>query len=572
MRTLFNICVATAVTALGSASVVAASASATIVGTVTLTAADGATAAGDGARVLLACGTDATTRAEVADDNGAFHFVNVPVDSCSIEADVQGFVGQPVTIVTAAEQVAEIDLDLGISPLRAGVNVAGPLPPLLRQQVVDQPTEPSRGYPDGRALLAARRGANERASLRASAHDERVLLPCLEGCRRSRRVGGSLPEVSFGGGRCVNRRETERLLRVIREARASGVPAALATVIRVNGSAYRREGTRMLVRRDGTYECSLSGGCLEPAVAEAAAQVIATGDPVIVNYDLADDSIWGIGIGCSSAVDIRIERIGDDAMTNEWLAILESGDAAVLVTPLAGVSGRMIVRQSGDVVGDLTDPAVEQRAIGRARALLATPYPGSGSERVNDAEVFYEAATPPPDLVIFGAGNDAAPVAELAWTLGFAVTVVDAREAFLTPERFGGAALVCAHFSQFGKRVTLRPGSYALIMNHHFERDQESLRFSLESDAVYIGVLGPRARYDKLLAGLAERGYVPDSAKTARVRSPVGLALGAETPEEVATSIAGELIATLHGFEGGSLSGSNSSLHRPEDKRTLASS
>ena len=132
----------------------------------------------------------------------------------------------------------------------------------------------------------------------------------------------------------MDRRETERLLEVIRQARAAGEPAALATVVRVRGSAYRREGTRMFVRQDGTYECALSGGCLEPIVAEAAARVIATGTPVIVSYDLADDSVWGLGIGCSGAVDIRIERLDDDAVTRAWMAILERGDAAVFGSDL----------------------------------------------------------------------------------------------------------------------------------------------------------------------------------------------------------------------------------------------
>ena len=113
--------------------------------------------------------------------------------------------------------------------------------------------------------------------------------------------------------------------------------------------------------------------------------------------------------------------------------------------------------------------------------------------------------------------------------------------------------------------MKLGPGSFTLIMNHHVERDQESLRFSLESDAAYVGVLGPRTRYDKLLAGLAEQGYVPDPSKAARVRSPVGLALGAETPDEVALSIMGELLAIRRGFNGGFLSGSVGSLHRPEE-------
>ena len=370
----------------------------------------------------------------------------------------------------------------------------------------------------------------------------------------------------------VDRRESERLLEVIRQARAAGEPAALATVVRVNGSAYRREGTRMFVRENGTYECSLSGGCLEPAVAEAAARVIATGDPAIVSYDLADDSLWGLGIGCSGAVDIRIERLEDDAMTNEWLTILEHGDAAVLVTPLTGVSGRMIVGGGGVIAGGLSDAGVEQEAIARARDRLRAPHSASGPESIGAAEVFLEITMPPPDLVIFGAGHDAAPVAQLAWMLGFAVTVVDVREAFLAPDRFPGATLACAHFSQFADRVKPRAGAYMLVMNHHIERDRESLRFSLGSDAAYIGVLGPRSRYEKLLAGLAAQGYAPDASSIARVHSPVGLSLGSETPNEVAVSILGEILAIRRGFEGGFLRGSVRSLHRPEDRRLLASS
>ena len=168
----------------------------------------------------------------------------------------------------------------------------------------------------------------------------------------------------------MDRRETERLLTAIRQVRALGEPAAIATVVRVKGSAYRREGTQMFVRQNGTYECALSGGCLEPTVAEAAARVIATGEAVIVTYDLADDSLWGLGIGCSGAVDIRIERIEDDALSNFWFAVLERGEAGVLVTPLSGVSGRMVVTGSGEVAGGLSDVAVEEAVIAGARARL----------------------------------------------------------------------------------------------------------------------------------------------------------------------------------------------------------
>jgi xanthine/CO dehydrogenase XdhC/CoxF family maturation factor len=370
----------------------------------------------------------------------------------------------------------------------------------------------------------------------------------------------------------MDRRETERLLEAIRLARLAGEPAALATVVRIKGSAYRREGTRMFVRQDRSFECALSGGCLEPDVAEAASRVIATGEPITMSYDLADDSVWGLGIGCSGAVDIRIERIEDDEITREWLGILERGETAVLVMPLAGAGGRMIVHDSGDYTGRLTDAAVEQEAVERARARLDAPYPASAPELIRDAELFFEIATPPPELVMFGAGHDAPPVAQLAWSVGFSVTIVDPREAFLTRDRFGDAVLVAAHAIQFRERVTLRLDSFVLIMNHHVERDRESLRFSLESDASYIGVLGPRSRYEKLLAGLADAGYVPPASRLAVVRSPVGLALGAETPHEVAIAIVSEILATRRGFEGGFLSGSVASLHRPDDQRALATS
>jgi xanthine/CO dehydrogenase XdhC/CoxF family maturation factor len=368
------------------------------------------------------------------------------------------------------------------------------------------------------------------------------------------------------------RRETERLLVAIRQAQAAPERVALATVVRVKGSAYRREGTRMLVRQNGTYECALSGGCLEPSVAEAALRVIETGEPQIVSYDLADDSLWGLGMGCSGAVDVRIERLEDDAMTREWLTVLERGDAAVLATPLSGTSGRVLVRGTGEIVGGLTESAIEREAVARARAQLRAPFPQSGPEQVGSSDIFFEISTPPPELVIFGAGHGTVPLAQQATVLDFVVTVVDARTAYLTVDRFPTATLVSAHFSQFADTVRLRAGSFVLLMNHHFERDRESLRFALDSEAAYVGVLGPRSRFQKLLAGLAAQDDAPSASSLSRVRSPVGLSLGAETPEEVAVSILGEILAIRRGFEGGFLSGSDRSLHRPEARRLLASS
>jgi len=370
----------------------------------------------------------------------------------------------------------------------------------------------------------------------------------------------------------MHRRENERLLAAIRQAQAAREPVALATVVRVIGSAYRREGTRMLVRQNGTYECALSGGCLEPSVAEAALRVIQTGEPRIVVYDLADDSLWGLGMGCSGAVDVRIERLDDDAMMRDWLDVLERGEAAVLATALSGTSGRVLVRGAGGIAGGLGDPAVEREAVARSHEHLRAPFPLSGPERIGSSEVFFEISGPPPELVVFGAGHGTVPLAHQAALLDFAVTIVDPRAAYLSADRFPAATLVVAHFSEFAGAVRLRGGSFVLVMNHHVERDRESLRFALDSDAAYIGVLGPRSRYQKLLDGLAAQGYAASASSLSRVRSPVGLSLGAETPEEVAVSILGEILAIRRGFEGGFLTGSVRSLHRPAASRLLTSS
>ena len=367
----------------------------------------------------------------------------------------------------------------------------------------------------------------------------------------------------------MNRREAEQFIGALRRVRLDGGRAAAATVVRVHGSSYRREGTRMLVREDGTYECALSGGCLEPAVAAAAARVLDTGEPAVVTYDLADDSVWGLNIGCSGAVDIRIERIDDDVVTAAWLEVLERGEAAVLVTPLTRASGRRIVRRSGLAVGRLQPPALEPDADAEALDRLAATHPASGTVRLGEADVFFEVNQPPANLVVFGAGHDAVPLVRHAWTLGFEVTLVDARAAFLRPDLFPGASLTSAPFDELATAVTIPSGSLVLVMNHHLDRDRAALAAALASPAAYIGVLGPRARFERLIDDLRREGRaVPDEA-LARVHSPVGLALGAETPEEVAIAILAEMLAVQRGFAGGPLSGA-AALHRPAATRSLA--
>ncbi len=181
-------------------------------------------------------------------------------------------------------------------------------------------------------------------------------------------------------------------------------------------------------------------------------------------------------MGCSGAVDVRIERLDDDPITREWLTVLERGDGAVLATPLSGTSGRVLVRATGEIVGGLTESAVEREAVAHARAELAAEFPQSGPAQIGSSEVFFEISAPSPELVIFGAGHDIVPLAQQATMLDFAVTIVDVRTAYLTVDRFPNARLVSAHFNQFVDTVQLASGSFVLVMNHHVERDQASLQ------------------------------------------------------------------------------------------------
>jgi xanthine/CO dehydrogenase XdhC/CoxF family maturation factor len=370
----------------------------------------------------------------------------------------------------------------------------------------------------------------------------------------------------------MDRHETGRILDAIRDARASGRRAAIATVVRLRGSAYRREGARILIREDGTYECLLSGGCLEPAVVDAAARVIASGEPATVTFDLADESVFGLGIGCGGAVDVRIERVDDDPVTGAWLDVLERGAPAVLVTPLSSASGRLLVHPDGSTTGGFSDPALDADATARALARLNAGS-RSAAERLGTAEMFYEISEPPPRLVLFGAGDDARPLALLGRQVGFVVTVVDSRAGLLTPVRFPRATLVPIDFARPAGTLSLDERCFIVIMNHQLERDRASLALALDSPAPYIGVLGTRARYDRLIASLRAHSEVASGTQALdRVRNPIGLALGAETPEEIAVSIVAELLAVRRGFDGGFLDGREASIHRPAASRAFARS
>lgn len=362
--------------------------------------------------------------------------------------------------------------------------------------------------------------------------------------------------------------ELQQLLSAIEAAQQEGKRAALATVVRVKGSAYRREGTKMLIDEAGQQVCMISGGCLEGEIGELAQQVIANGQPLLKFFALDEDVVWGLGLGCGGKVDVYLEPLEDSPLYQRWLARLKAQRFAALATVIDGArqGARLLIDEEGRL-GSLGDAALDAQVAAWVAEKQRQLYPRAETRTLQHQgealEVFVDLSLPPAELVLFGAGHDAIPMAQLGHRLGFAVTVVDARPAYLTPERFPQAQLLRSHPSGFEAKLALGPRSYAIIMNHHLERDAASLAFALQSSAAYIGVLGPKDRYRDILARLAEQGVAPRPEDGARIYNPIGIDIGAETPEEIAVSVMAELLAVRGGYGAGFLRAREGKIHQP---------
>jgi xanthine dehydrogenase accessory factor len=368
------------------------------------------------------------------------------------------------------------------------------------------------------------------------------------------------------------RDEEHQLLQAIETAKASGKKAAIATVVRVVGSAYRREGTKMLIDADGGQVCMISGGCLEQEVGEVTKQVMESGKSVVQFFDLDEETVWGLGLGCGGAVDVYIEPLDSGAEFQQWLGIVQAQKAGALATILNVKEGssfrkssRLFIAEDGTISGNLGHGSLNTQVIQRAKEKTSQLYPRSEMRtyKANDEaiEVFLDVNVPPPELAIFGAGQDAIPLASYAHNLGFRVTVIDARHAFVIPERFPNATLIRTHPSGFAEKVTLTPRTYVVLMNHHLERDKESLAFALNTNVPYIGVLGPRSRFERMLKSLEDEGRPVREKDFPKIRNPIGVDIGADTPAEIAVSVMSELIAIRGEYQAGFLNERAGRIH-----------
>lgn len=355
---------------------------------------------------------------------------------------------------------------------------------------------------------------------------------------------------------------------------------AVATVVAVEGSAYRRPGAKMLLGADGTLYGGITAGCLEGPLRDVAADVLATGDPTVVTFDLTDDGDgWGLGLGCEGVVDVLVEPIDES-----WRAptrAFHDGDPTTIVTVVES-DGTIPVGARAVVEGDRRPSTPGDRSplpdsvLDSVRNSLSDEAEEGAHGGVTNGSVdrldcstddgsvtlFVDAVDPARRLVIFGGQPDVRPVTRLAREVGFRVVVATARGGHADPEAFPRAdRVVSTHPTDLAELVDDRTS--VVLMSHNLLDDRLALESILETDAPYIGLMGPRDRFDRLLEDLRDDGVTLSEADRERIATPVGLDLGGGEPIEIALSIVAELVATSNDREGGRLSDRRGPIHGP---------
>ena len=344
----------------------------------------------------------------------------------------------------------------------------------------------------------------------------------------------------------------KNLLKSFHEWRAEGQPLVLASVYETQGSTYSKAGARMLINADGDFQGMLSGGCLEGDLAERARAVLESGIAQTVTYDLGvnDEELWGLGVGCDGLMRIFLQPLLAEHAYAPFEAIARAyeGDRreiAVTVLESEHIEPGATLVTSGDEVEifGLTDDE-SNILCEAAKAALAGKASAAKSIQVGDtyATVLLALINPPERLLVLGAGLDAEPVTRLAGELGWRVTIVDHRPAYIDNGNFDGAEkVICCPVDDMSEQVDLTKFDATIVMSHHLVSDRKYLTQLAGSEIPYIGLLGPKDRRRRLLEELGDDA----SALIDRLHGPAGMDIGAVGPSAIALSILTEMYGVL---------------------------
>jgi xanthine dehydrogenase accessory factor len=346
-----------------------------------------------------------------------------------------------------------------------------------------------------------------------------------------------------------------------------GSPVGMATVVATWSSAPRPPGAVMLVGPEGTAVGSVSGGCVEAAVYELGLEVTASGEPMLTRYGVSDDDAFAAGLTCGGTIELFVERVAPDSYPEleDVAGSIDRGEPVAVATIIAGRAdqiGRHIVIWPDRRAGDLGSARLNDAATDDVRGMIATGTTGEiqyglDGERLGEGlRLFVRTFAPKPRMLVFGAIDFAAAVARIGAFLGYRVTVCDARPVFATPRRFPEVEVVVDWPHRYlGKELgagRLDARTVVCVLTHDPKFDVPALELALQQDFAYVGAMGSRRTHNDRLARLRETGVAEEVL--ARLASPIGLDLGARTPEETAVSIAAEIIAARWGGSGRPLS------------------
>jgi len=361
----------------------------------------------------------------------------------------------------------------------------------------------------------------------------------------------------------------------------AGEPVGMGTVVGTWRSAPRPAGAAMLVGPDGSAVGSVSGGCVEGAVYELAKEVIDTGTPVLQRYGVSDDDAFAVGLTCGGIIDVFVERVDQESFPELGAVAKAIGDRVPVAVATciaaehdgadpAGRLGRRLVVWTDHVDGTLGSDRLDAAVVDDVRGLLTTGRSGAlhygydGQRRGEELTFFVNTYAPPPRMIVFGAIDFAAAVARIGGFLGYRVTVCDARPVFATKRRFPDADEVIVEWPHRYLAAQAEQGlvderTVVCVLTHDPKFDAPVLDVALRLPLAYVGAMGSRKTHDDRLDRLREEGLGEE--QLARLASPIGLDLGARTPEETAVSIAAEIIAARWGGGGARLTATEGRIH-----------
>ncbi len=352
--------------------------------------------------------------------------------------------------------------------------------------------------------------------------------------------------------------------------KGSGV--ALATVVDTRRSAPQPTGTKMAVNDDGALVGAVSGGCVEGAVVQVAESILRGEDgPQLLEYGIADEDAWDVGLPCGGEISIWAEPYEAGGPQARFTEVGLGGGRAAMVTVIDGPhpgSKLLLVDGEEGTTGSLGDPQLDSAATSLAEEAMWVER--SELREVAGATLFVDAVAPPPRLVIFGAVDYAAQLAAFASLAGWRAFVVDPRKRFATPDRFPSAERVIAEWPDkaFEEIGAIDRATSIAVLTHDPKLDDAVLEIALRSDAPYIGVMGSRRAQKKRRERLLAAGMTDE--ELSRLSAPIGLDIGAATAAETALSILGEITAVRNGHEGGRLASVKGPIHDPPAKEQTA--